>query len=354
MGAIATTFPAQVSRRSVGFKLKGPNLYEGFEGSILGSKGLLKKSYQTAKDIFAAYRYCPLRSVGRSRQSKHLMKRLVLVRSRNTTYLNTDSDGRRTMKQNHLVRPLLIILFASGLSWAQDKLSIAQQNSNDASVLNDRGIEHIKAVRYTEAVEDFKKSIALKDDFAPAYNNLGMAYNLLGRRNQARIALIKAITIDPMYAEAYFNLGVLNDNERRYQDAVECLNRAISLKPDFARAQNSLGVAYSDWAKHSEAIKAYKRAIQIKPDYAEAYNNLGTTEVELGRLEDAISSFGRAIELKAKLTVARYNLGVAYLKMKNREAALEQQRLLRVVDVRLANKLYDGLYRGKVLHVTLK
>ena len=34
------------------------------------------------------------------------------------------------------------------------------------------------------------------------------------------------------------------------------------------------------------------------------------------------------------------------MKMKNREAALEQQRLLSTFDDRLANKLYDGIDRG--------
>jgi len=258
------------------------------------------------------------------------------------------------MKKTDLVGLVLIILFVSGLSCAQGNLNIEEQKAKSAFMLNDLGIAHLKAELYNEALEDFKQSIALKPNFANPYNNLAMTYKLLGQTGLARAALQRAIHIDPNYAEAHFNLGVLYDNERSYEAAVESLKLAILLQPDFAQAHNSLGVAYSDWGRRAEAVNAYRQAIRLKPDYAEAYNNLGTIEVERGRFEQGISAFMLAIELKPKLALAHYNLGVAFLKMKNREAALEQQRLLSGVDDRLANKLFDGIYRGKVLHVGIR
>src|SRR6185436_4653479 len=99
------------------------------------------------------------------------------------------------MKKHDLIKPVLIILFASGLAWAQENLNIEDQKAKEASVLNDRGITNVRAARYTEALENFKQSIAFKPDFARPYNNLGMTYTIMGRSSQAREALQKAVQI---------------------------------------------------------------------------------------------------------------------------------------------------------------
>ena len=68
---------------------------------------------------------------------------------------------------------------------------------------------------------------------------------------------------------AYNNLGVAYDKLGRYQDAIEDYKQAIRIKPDYAEAHFNLGVAYGKLGRYQDAIESYKQAIRIKPDYAD-------------------------------------------------------------------------------------
>ena len=69
---------------------------------------------------------------------------------------------------------------------------------------------------------------------------------------------------------------------------------------------------------------------------------------------EAIESFERALKLKPELTLAHHNLGVAMLLSNRREGAITQYAFLKDIDGALAAKLYDGIYRGKVLRASNK
>jgi lipoprotein NlpI len=59
----------------------------------------------------------------------------------------------------------------------------------------------------------------------------------------------------------------------------------------------------------------------------------------------------QAIALKPELAIAHYNLGIVSLLAKNRLAALEQYKLLTTLAPQAADKLYAGIYQGKLLSV---
>jgi hypothetical protein len=74
----------------------------------------------------------------------------------------------------------------------------------------------------------------------------------------------------------------------------------------------------------------------------------------------AIAFFRHAAELKPNWALAQYNLGVVFLKTNDRAAALAQYRMLKSMgenvgtagsSATLAEKLYAGIYRGKLLVV---
>lgn len=163
--------------------------------------------------------------------------------------------------------------------------------------------------------------------------------------------LQKAVNLQPAYAEAHYDLGVAYNKLGRNREAVGAYQQAIHFKPDFFQAQNRLGVAYNDWGKRNEAMKAYREAIRLKPDYPEAFNNLGTAQAEAGKYKEAIESFRQAIGFKPELAIAHYNLGVVSVLAKNRVAALVQHELLKTLAPPAADKLYAGIYQGKLLSV---
>ena len=61
--------------------------------------------------------------------------------------------------------------------------------------------------RSEEALASYDKAIALKPDYAEAYNNRGNALMDLKRPEEALASYDKAIALKPDYAEAYNNRG---------------------------------------------------------------------------------------------------------------------------------------------------
>jgi len=75
---------------------------------------------------------------------------------------------------------------------------------------------------------------------------------------------------------------------------------------------------------------------------------------ESANYEQAIVFFQRAVELKPNWALPQYNLGVVFLQTNSRTAALVQYSMLKSMDAPLAEKLYAGIYRGRVLLVSSK
>ncbi|WP_243903063.1 tetratricopeptide repeat-containing S1 family peptidase [Aetokthonos hydrillicola] len=176
--------------------------------------------------------------------------------------------------------------------------------------------------RYEEAIAAYDKAIAIKPDYAYAWNNRGNALGELKRYEEAIAAYDKAIAIKPDYADAWYNRGVALGELKRYEEAIAAYDKAIAIKPDYASAWNNRGVALGELKRYEEAIAAYDKAIAIKPDYADAWNNRGNALRELKRYEEAIAAYDKAIAIKPDYASAWNNRGVALGELKRYEEAI--------------------------------
>jgi tetratricopeptide (TPR) repeat protein len=95
----------------------------------------------------------------------------------------------------------------------------------------------------------------------------------------------------------------------------------------------------------SDAIRAYKQALRLRPNSVEAYNKLGDAYYYASNFDEAIAAYRQAARLRPDLGEAFYNLGMAYLEIGDRNAALEQSRLLQTLDAELYQKLVSELRR---------
>ena len=69
------------------------------------------------------------------------------------------------------------------------------------------GIALPRANKLEEAIEAYKKALAIKPDYADAYNNMGNALQEQGKLEEAIEAYRKALSIKPDYAEALLQHG---------------------------------------------------------------------------------------------------------------------------------------------------
>jgi len=200
--------------------------------------------------------------------------------------------------------------------------------------------EYEKALPYLE--------IAIKTDIsslkARAYLQIGFCYGMLGAHTKEIEVYIQAIRIDPNNAIAHYNLGIAYFKLGFHEGAIEAFKQAIRIDPDYAKTHCNLGITYGQLGFYEDEIEAYMQAIRIDPDYAIAHYNLGAAYGQLGYHIDAIEAFKQAIRINPNYAAAHYNLSVAYLQIGDRNSALSEFRILKRLDIDLANKLFEFIY----------
>ena len=191
-----------------------------------------------------------------------------------------------------------------------------------------------------------QRKIALGLSMVIVLTTLGIcAHQQVSYWNNSFTLFSHAIEVTQNNYVAHNIRGVAYDSLGRYQDAVEAYKQTIRIKPDYADAHYNLGVAYYKLGRYQDAIEACKQTIRIKPDYAKAYINLGVTYYKLGRYQDAVEAYKQAIRIKPDFADAHYNLGVAYLVTGDKSSALEECKILKTLDAEKANELFKLIYK---------
>ncbi len=224
-------------------------------------------------------------------------------------------------------------------------------------VLN-RQPEHAEALRslgsllarqgeFAEGTTLLERSIALMPGSAAAWTDLGNAYWLADRRNDAERAYRQAVAIDNNVAGAHMNLGLLCLDASRKDQALasfqraykteprrpEVLNHIVQLLIEGGRAEEALALCTEASAqgrdddelrialgrslqksyRPAEALLHYERALRNRGDDPELLNDVAIVLQDLGRLEDSATHYDRAIALKPAYRFARWHRSILRL-----------------------------------------
>ncbi len=161
----------------------------------------------------------------------------------------------------------------------------------------ERALAHQKAKRYTEAIEAYDKAIELKQEYAYAYNNRGLAYFALNQNEKAIANYNKSIELKPENFKAYNNMGLVYEALKQYEKAIVNYDKAIELKQEYAEAYSNRGIAYYFLRQYDMAIANYDKAISLNPEYFIAYGNRGFLYYDLKQYDMAIADFDKVISL---------------------------------------------------------
>lgn len=88
---------------------------------------------------------------------------------------------------------------------------------------------YLKAGKYDEAEQVFKRAVAIDSTGADAYFNMGYVWYYRGQLDSAMSLFRKTVRLDSMYAEAYYNIGVINIAMKNQPAAVDSLKKAARL-----------------------------------------------------------------------------------------------------------------------------
>ncbi|MES1207291.1 MAG: tetratricopeptide repeat protein, partial [Pseudomonadota bacterium] len=103
-----------------------------------------------------------------------------------------------------------------------------------------------------------------------AWNVLGRAQLVLGKRKDAIASFEKAVELNPESSYARNNLGLALIYDKRYEEAADSLEQAVELEPVEAYMWNNLGMAYEQLDRLDDARDAYDKAVAMDSDRAGA------------------------------------------------------------------------------------
>lgn len=202
-----------------------------------------------------------------------------------------------------------------------------------ASALIGKGLVLSRLDRQAEALDCFDLALAVVPDSAEAkalradvlemlresrskaevHFLRGDTFRLLERWQEAVAAYDAALALRPEFAEAWNNRGKALDGMHEPFDALASYGRASQLRPEWADPHINCCGTLRSLGRGEEALAAADRAVALDPQSPAAFNGRGNALLSLGRPDDAIDCFDRAIALRPAASEPRFNRAVALL-----------------------------------------
>ncbi len=158
------------------------------------------------------------------------------------------------------------------------------------------------------------------------YNNVGEAYDELGKYDEAIAEFKEALKINPNYYFGLSNLGNIYGKQRKLPEAIGYFTRALEQKPDYSPAHYNLARALHLTGKHQEAAESYRKAIEFNPFFEQAFYNLAFLALELSLVDEAIENFRKFLTMQPNHSKAHFGVGNALMVKGQLDLALSEYR----------------------------
>jgi superkiller protein 3 len=142
----------------------------------------------------------------------------------------------------------------------------------------------------------YRESLAIEPQPA-IYNDLGFVLERQGMTEEAIEQYRKSLALDPGSASAHYNLAAALARSGELAEAERHFRAALATSPN-AQAFIGLGIVLTEQGRVDEGIAMLHDAIESAPDQPAAYDQLATILVEQGRLEEAASNYRQVVRLR--------------------------------------------------------
>ena len=177
-----------------------------------------------------------------------------------------------------------------------------QLNPTDSDGWYQLGRTKYNENRFTEAIDAFKKCLAIDATNIKAEENLGLSYAGLGDDLDATKAYQTAIdwqtTSGTKDVETYLAFGTLLLDENHPKDAIPLLIQATETAPSVFQGHELLGKAYLQTQELVKAQTELEKAVNLSPDTARLHYILGQVYRKEGLMAKAKAEFDRCAALQ--------------------------------------------------------
>ena len=158
------------------------------------------------------------------------------------------------------------------------------------------------------------------------YNNIGEAYDQLGKYDEAIAEFEGALKINPNYFFGLNNLGNIYGKQRKLPEAIRYFQKALEQKPDYSPAHYNLARALHLTGKREEAAESYRKSIKSNPYFEQAFYNLAYLAMELSLFDEALENFEKFLSMQPNHSKAHFGAGNALMMKGQLDLALAEYR----------------------------
>ena len=157
--------------------------------------------------------------------------------------------------------------------------------------------------RYEDSISKLRRVLELDPQSSRAEDNLGLALDMLGRPEEARIEFEKAVALNRKLPQPSpwpaHNLGYLLLRLEKLGEAETALRESLRYDPGLAQSHYHLGRVLEKQGRDAEAIDEYRAAISLDSTATEACYSLGQLYRRLDRTKEADAAFAEYRKRKA-------------------------------------------------------
>lgn len=212
----------------------------------------------------------------------------------------------------------------------------------------DKGMEYIESEDYGKALKCFEEAISENADKAEYYIGAGMAYNYLGRYEEAVEKFSHAFqesenTIsNTNNKQLYYGDTISKYGLAKYDEAIEDCKKALNIKQVDSLDEKInllLGVSYQAADNYTEAQKIYDSIIKSDKKNTKAYIARASLFVEVKDYESAAKDYTKAMDTDEECDDAYFGLYNVYILQKDEESA--KSILNKLIDMDSDDKKHD-------------
>ncbi len=251
--------------------------------------------------------------------------------------------------------------YPDALSMLQD---LMDKGSGCSEVYNRAGYIYGETGRFEEAIDVFKKVVALEPDNPDPYHEVANMYKMKGCYVKAMDYYKKALVINPdrpvsvegvntcrmrikllkvdeflekgetdgalselgrilseegPNLEIYEKMAYIHGLKDQYDKATELYKKVVNMNPGREEPYHELGNMYKMKGQYNEAIKEFQKSLSINPDRAVSVSGIGFCYKKKNDNRRAVKYFKKAIELDRKETESYKNLLDLYAESHDRK-----------------------------------
>ena len=152
--------------------------------------------------------------------------------------------------------------------------------------------------RYDQALDAYRKALALEPTLIDARASLGSVLHSLSRFDEARTEYEACIEAAPDGLIARFNLASLHMACGRYADAERMCRELVRRAPENSDAHRLMGTALAHERRLLAALRSYRYAAELAPDDPATARSYGGALMEVGDAANGLRWLAHALRLE--------------------------------------------------------